>query len=61
MVNQIEYHPGQMQEDVVNFCRNHDIVVEGWSPLGTGRMLQKMKKQLFQEQLVTVRQALCPG
>lgn len=40
MVNQIEYHPGQMQEDVVNFCRNHDIVVEGWSPLGTGRMLQ---------------------
>lgn len=40
MVNQIEYHPGQMQKDVVNFCRNHDIVVEGWSPLGTGRMLQ---------------------
>ena len=39
MVNQIEYHPGQMQENVVKFCREHNILVEAWSPLGTGRML----------------------
>lgn len=39
MVNQIEYHPGQMQEDVVAYCRDNDILVEAYSPLGTGRVL----------------------
>lgn len=40
MVNQIEFHPGQMQEEVVSFCREHGMLLEAWSPLGTGRMLQ---------------------
>lgn len=40
MVNQIEYHPGQMQEGIVQLCKAHNIVVEAWSPLGSGRMLQ---------------------
>lgn len=39
MVNQIEFHPGQMQEETVSFCRENNIVVEAWSPLGQGRML----------------------
>ena len=39
MVNQIEVHPGQNQTEIVEFCRDHDILVEAWSPLGTGRML----------------------
>lgn len=39
MVNQIEYHPGQMQTEVVDLCKKHNILVEAWSPLGTGRML----------------------
>jgi len=39
MVNQIEYHPGQMQDEIVQFCKNNCILVEAWSPLGTGRML----------------------
>lgn len=39
MVNQIEFHPGFMQQEVVDFCRRHDILVEAWSPLGTGKML----------------------
>lgn len=39
MVNQIEFHPGQMQEETVRFCRERNILVEAWSPLGTGRML----------------------
>lgn len=38
-VNQIEFHPGQMQEEVVEFCKKNKILVEGWSPLGTGKML----------------------
>lgn len=39
MVNQIEVHPGQNQTEIVDFCRDQDILVEAWSPLGTGRML----------------------
>lgn len=39
MVNQIEYHPGFMQDETVKFCKDNGIVVEAWSPLGTGRVL----------------------
>lgn len=45
MVNQIEYHPGQMQKDIVEYCINNNILVEAWSPLGTGKMLENMKLQ----------------
>jgi diketogulonate reductase-like aldo/keto reductase len=39
MVNQIEYHPGQTQPEVVAFCREQAILVEAWGPLGRGKML----------------------
>ena len=39
MVNQIEFHPGLLQKDTISFCRENGILTEGWSPLGTGRML----------------------
>lgn len=39
MVNQIEFHPGCMQSDTVRWCQEHDILVEAWSPLGSGRVL----------------------
>ena len=39
MVNQIEYHPGYMQKETVDFCTSNKILVEAWSPLGTGRLL----------------------
>ena len=39
MVNQIEFHPGQMQQETVDYCNAHHIIVEAWSPLGTGRLL----------------------
>ena len=38
-INQIEFHPGFMQEKCVKYCKEHNILVEAWSPLGTGRML----------------------
>lgn len=41
MVNQIEYHPGFMQSDIVEYCKENDILVEAWSPLGSGKMLKK--------------------
>ena len=39
MVDQIEFHPGHLQEETVRFCRDHGILVEAWSPLGSGRVL----------------------
>lgn len=39
MVDQIEFHPGYMQRETVQLCREHGIQVEAWSPLGTGKML----------------------
>ncbi|MBE6593903.1 MAG: aldo/keto reductase [Ruminococcaceae bacterium] len=38
-INQIEFHPGFMQSETVKYCKEKGIVVEAWSPLGTGRML----------------------
>lgn len=41
MINQIEYHPGCRQSEVVNYCINNEIIVQGWSPLGSGKMMKK--------------------
>ena len=40
MVNQIEFHPGHNQKETVEFCKKHGIVVEAWSPLGRGVILE---------------------
>lgn len=40
MINQIEFHPGYTQEETVAYCKEHGILVEAWSPLGSGRVLQ---------------------
>lgn len=39
MVNQIEFHPGYMQTETVEFCKSNNILIEAWSPLGTGKLL----------------------
>jgi 2,5-diketo-D-gluconate reductase A len=38
-INQIEVHPYLTQDDVRGFCAQHQIAIEGWSPLGQGREL----------------------
>ncbi|HWA20337.1 MAG TPA: aldo/keto reductase [Devosia sp.] len=38
-VNQIELHPRFQQRDKRGFHEAHDIKIESWSPLGSGRML----------------------
>lgn len=39
MVNQIVYYAGRDQKDLIAFCKKHDIVVEAYSPLATGQLL----------------------
>lgn len=38
MVDQIEIHPGMPQDDMIAYCREHNMLVEGWSPMSTGRI-----------------------
>ena len=39
MVNQVEYHPGEMQAETTAFCAENSILTEAWSPLGEGLLL----------------------
>ncbi len=39
VVNQIELHPRFQQRDKREYHKQHNIVIESWSPLGSGRML----------------------
>lgn len=38
-VDQIELHPSFQQRDKRDFMKKHDIKIESWSPLGSGRAL----------------------
>lgn len=37
-VNQIEFHPGYWQREVVEYCKRQGITVESWSPLARGKV-----------------------
>lgn len=39
MLNQIKYHIGNRDEELVQFCHENDMVVEAYSPIGTGKLL----------------------
>lgn len=59
MVNQIEYHPGYLQNDVVEFCQKNSILVEAWSPIGSGRILEnELLKSIAEKYSISVAQ-LC--
>ena len=38
-VDQIEVNPGFLQKETVDYCHEHGILVEAWSPLGRGKSL----------------------
>jgi diketogulonate reductase-like aldo/keto reductase len=38
MVNQVEFHPHLVQQTLVDFCKQHNIVYEAWSPLMQGKV-----------------------
>ncbi len=38
MINQMEFHPRLVQQDLVDFCREHRIQYEAWSPLMQGKV-----------------------
>lgn len=39
MVNQVEYHPHLQQKSLHEYCKQHNIQLEAWSPLKQGELL----------------------
>jgi len=39
-VNQIEFHPGYWQPELVAYCKKENITVESWSPLARGKVFE---------------------
>ncbi len=37
-VNQLELHPGYLQEEAVEYCKEKGIAIEAWSPMGRARL-----------------------
>lgn len=57
MLNQIKYHIGHRDEQLVQFCQENDIVVEAYSPLGTGKLLSNpLLKEMAKKYNKTVAQ-----
>lgn len=40
VANQLELHPGYMQEEAVAYCKRNQVLVQAWSPLGRSHLLE---------------------
>ena len=57
MVNQIKLFPGLQQEELCRYCEKEQIVLEAYSPFGTGRILEVQElKELARKYNKTVAQ-----
>lgn len=39
LTNQVQYHPYFDQRELLSYCREHDIILTAYSPLGVGRVI----------------------
>lgn len=59
MVNQLLVHVSQTPIDLIDYCKQHQILVEGYSPMGHGRILANaVLQELAKKYKVSVAQ-LC--
>lgn len=49
MVNQIRLCPGETQDETVDYCRSQGMILEAYSPLGTGKIFAVPKMQKLAE------------
>ncbi|MEW7291070.1 aldo/keto reductase [Aquimarina sp. 2304DJ70-9] len=40
MVNQMEFHPHLVQQSLIDFCKQHHIQYEAWSPMMQGKIFE---------------------
>ena len=57
MVNQMEFHPHLVQQDLIDFCNRHHIQYEAWSPMMQGKIFDlKILDQFAEKYKKTVAQ-----
>lgn len=57
VVNQINYHIGFEQNDIVQYCHDNDILIEAYSPIATGDLLNNQSvKEIADKYNVSVAQ-----
>ncbi len=57
MVNQMEFHPYLVQQDLIDFCNENAIQYEAWSPMMQGKIFQMDEfKQLADKYSKTIAQ-----
>jgi len=57
MVNQMEFHPHLVQQDLIDFCNQHYIQYEAWSPMMQGKIFDlKILDQFAEKYKKTVAQ-----
>jgi diketogulonate reductase-like aldo/keto reductase len=49
MVNQMEFHPRLVQQELIDFCQGHAIQYEAWSPLMQGKIINIKELQPLAE------------
>ena len=59
MVNQIEFHPSCVQKDIRDYCKQHNIVVVGYSPLANGKVFQCEELKIFAQKYNASIAQLC--
>ncbi|MHA2100510.1 MAG: aldo/keto reductase [Candidatus Kariarchaeaceae archaeon] len=47
VVNQVEFHPWLYQKDLLNFCNDHDVILQAYSPLVKGERINNSEISEF--------------
>ena len=56
-INQVELHPGFPQNELIDYCKTEEIVIEASSPLGNGQILEnEVLNRLAAQKNVSVSQ-----
>lgn len=59
MVNQMEFHPHLVQQDLIDFCKKHNIQYEAWSPLIQGKAFEiELLKELSEKYKKSIAQVV---
>lgn len=59
MVDQLEFHPGFCDWATVEYCFANRIIVQGWSPLGSGELMKNPQLRALAEKYGKTPAQLC--
>lgn len=59
VVNQLELHPGYMQEAAIRYCWENEIAVQAWSPVARGRIFDNKLLVSLAEKYQTTVAKIC--